>query len=196
MISVIIPAYKEDGFLEKCLESIRIAIFHCPCGVEIYIAKDIKGIGKARNFGASQTTGDILVFVDADCMVSSNFLREVYEKSEVWENLGGGTKWIKLDKYSLGRILSLIPTAIWLYWHQVTFGAFWMRRMAFEKLRGFIEDDDVHLDYDFALRLKRLAKLWGRKFRSLKRSFITWSTRSYDRYGQWFWLKPYRLYRE
>jgi len=196
MISVIIPAYKEEGFLERCLESIRVAIFHCPCAVEIYVSQNIRGIGKARNIGARNTQGEILIFIDADCTMSQNFLKEVYEKSTIWKNLGGGTKWIKFDKYSLGRILSLIPVAIWLYWHQVTFGAFWIRREAFETMHGFIENDDVHLDYDFALRLKRLAKLWGRKFRSLKRSFITWSTRGYDRYGEWFWLKQYKLYRD
>lgn len=196
MISVIIPSYMEDGCLKKCLESIDAAYPNCPCDVEIYVVRDIKGIGKARNIGASKTTGDILVFIDADCTMSKNFLKEVYDKSEIWENIGGGTKWVKLDKYSLGRILSLIPTAIWLYRHQVTFGAFWIRRVAFDTIHGFLENDDVNLDYDFALRIKRLAKLWGRKFRSLKRSFITWSTRGYDLYGQWFWLKKYRLYQE
>lgn len=196
MISVIIPSYKEDGYIEKCLESVRRAIFQCPGWVEVCVVQNIKGIGKARNAGVPRTHGDILVFMDADCTMSKNFLKEVYEKSAIWENIGGGTKWVKFDKYSLGRILSLIPMAIWLYWHQVTFGAFWIRREAFETMHGFIENDDVHLDYDFALRLKRLAKLWGRKFRSLKRSFIVWSTRGYDRYGEWFWLKQYKLYRE
>lgn len=196
MISVIVPAYHEEGFLDQCLTSLEYAKKQCPCEVEIYVAKDIQGIGNARNFGAAQTSGDILVFVDADCTVSPTFLQEVYEKSQVFENVGGGTKWVKFDKYSLGRLISLIPVAIWLYWYQVTFGAFWIRRTWFELLKGFKTNDDVHLDYDFALRLKQAAEKRGRKFRSLKKSFIVWSTRGYKIYGDWFWLKQYRLYKE
>jgi glycosyltransferase involved in cell wall biosynthesis len=195
-ISVVIPSYHEDGLLDQCLASIERAKKLCPCEVEIYVAKDIKGIGIARNCGARKTSSEILVFVDADCTVSSAFLKEVYEKAQVWENVGGGTKWVRFDRYSIGRLLSLIPLAFWLYWHQVTFGAFWIRRGAFEKLGGFIENNDVYLDYDFALRLKKLAKNRGRQFHSLKKSFIVWSTRGCEKYGQWFWLKNYRIFRE
>lgn len=196
-IAVVIPAYHEDPLvLQKCLSSITIARIYCPCEVNVYVAKDIKGIGTARNCGASKTTEEILVFVDADCTVSPTFLKEVYEKASIPENAGGGTKWVKFDKYSIGRILSIIPMAIWLYWHQVTFGAWWIRRTFFDMLGGFNENDDIHLDYDFALRLKKLAESKGYKFRSLKKCHITWSTRGWDKYGEWFWLKRYRLFKE
>lgn len=197
MISVVIPSYHEDcNTIYSCLSSIKEAKKNCPCEVEIFVAKDIKGIGKARNFGATQTKGDILVFIDADCTMSSNFLHEVYEKSLIEENVGGGTKWVKFDKYSLGRILCLIPTAIWLYWNQVTFGAFWIRREYFNLLKGFVEDEDILMDYIFVTSLKKLAKSHKRSFRSIKRSYITWSTRGWDKYGEWFWLKKYHIFKE
>jgi glycosyltransferase involved in cell wall biosynthesis len=195
-ISVIVPSYHEEKFLDQCLDSLEYSKRFCSCEVEIYVVKDMKGIGVARNFGANQTNGDILVFVDADCTVSPSFLQNVYDLSQVWENMGGGTKWVRFDRYSFGRILAIIPVAIWLYWHQVTFGAFWIKRRWFELLGGFIEDDDVHLDYNFAIRLKKLANCSGMKFRSLKNSFIVWSTRGCDKYGEWFWLKKYRLFKE
>jgi glycosyltransferase involved in cell wall biosynthesis len=196
-IDVVVPAYHEDVLvLQKCLFSLTVAKIYCPCKVNVYVASDIKGIGTARNSGVRQTTSEILVFVDSDCTVSPTFLKEVYEKASVWENVGGGTKWVKFDRYSISRILSMVPMAIWLYWNQVTFGAFWVRRTIFEELGGFIESDDVHLDYDFAIRLKGLAKKYGRQFRSLKKCHIVWSTRGWDKYGEWFWLKRYRLFKE
>ena len=206
MISVIIPAYKEEGFLEKCLESIRVAITHCPCVVEVYIAEDIKGIGKARNIGALKTRGDILVFIDADCTMSKNFLKEVYEKSLDPKNLGCGVKYARFDKFSLGRLFFALYVGLLLYIRHITLGAFWIRRETFIAIHGFrerLEHLDGHvvyydemLDFDFALRLKQYAESRDCRFRSIKRSYITWNTRSFTEYGDWFWLKQYRLYRE
>jgi len=195
MISVVIPAYHEDTeVLQKCIDSVETAILYCPDEVEIYVAKDIQGVGAARNYGAAQTHGSILVFFDADCTMSHNFLREVHFKAEVWENVGGGTKWVKLDRYSLGRIFSLIPIGVKLYWHQVTVGAIWVRREYFTLLGGF--KTQLLEDLDFVIRLRQLAKTTGKQFRSIKQSNIVWSTRSFDRYGEWFWVKKYRIFKE
>lgn len=195
LISVIIPAYHEEEYLPSCIASVERAKEHCPCDVEIYIAKDIKGIGRARNIGAANTVGNTLVFLDADCLMSSNFLAEVYEKARIEENIGGGTKWVHLDRYSLSTLLSLIPVGIKLYYHQITIGAFWVKRKYFELLRGFDDATAHNLDYDFAIRLKTLAHSHDMKFRSLKNSYITWSTRGTKKYGEWFWIWKYKEFR-
>jgi len=194
-IAVIVPSYHEEGFLNQCLDSIEWAKTLCPCEVEVHVARDIKGIGRARNIGAANTSGEILVFLDADCTMSRDFLLNVYELAENWENVGGGVKWVHLDRYSLGTILSLVPVAIKLYWNQITIGAFWVRREVFEKIGGF-DDSTVHeLDYDFAKRLRKQAMEWGRKFRSIKKAYIVWSTRGHKKYGEWYWLKGYKEFR-
>jgi len=208
LISVIVPSYHEweDDSLFRCLQSVKTAIFYCPCGVEVCIAEDIKGIGKARNTGALKTTGDILVFMDADCTMSKNFLKEVYEKSLDPKNLGGGVKYSRFDKFSLGRLCFALYVGLLLYIRRITLGAFWIRRETFMAIHGFrerLEHLDGHviyydemLDFDFALRLKQYAESQGCRFRSIKKSYIIWSTRSFTKYGDWFWLKQYKLYRD
>lgn len=191
MISVIVPAYNEKGYLVNCIKSLQESMKRCPCDVEVIVVDDVKGIGKARNIGASKALGDVLVFVDADCTVSPNFLNEVHEKSLNEDNVGGGVKYVKFDRYSPGRIAFMFLMAVWLYWHQVSFGSFWVRKLFFG---GFIENNDPKIDLEFALRLKRIAKLNRKNFRSIKQSPMTWSTRSFDKYGDWFWVRKYKLY--
>jgi len=195
MISVIIPSYHEED-ITRCLESVNKAIDLCPCSVEVRVVKDVKGIGIARNRGALNSTGDVLLFLDSDCTISENFLKEVYERSLVFDNLGGGTKYVRFDKYSISRMLFLIWMLIPLLICQVSIGAFWVKRGVFNMLDGFREDYDLILDFDFALRLKRLAGKMGCQFRSIKNkeNYMVWSTRSWDKYGEWFWIKKYRLH--
>lgn len=194
-ISVIIPAYYEEkAILMRCIASVMVAAKNCPCLVETCLALNIKGVGNARNQGAEHSSGDVLVFLDVDCTMSPGYLKEVYEKASDIKNIGGGTKWVKMDKYSLGRLLFHIPAAIVLYWYGVTIGAIWIKREYFDMLGGF--SLGKYEDLDFAIRLRRLAKDLHRTFRSIKNNHIIWSTRTFDKYGQWFWLKRYHIFKE
>ena len=88
MISVIIPNYNGEGTIGKCLE----AVFASACGsFEVVVVDDCSsdrsvdiirrfpcrlirmphqgGASLARNTGARQSRGDILFFIDADCLV-------------------------------------------------------------------------------------------------------------------------------
>lgn len=94
MISVIIPTFQEEGYIERTLAS--IAVFKPE--VEIIIvdgdSKDKtvsiasqyadkiqivsgRGIAKAKNRGATQAKGDILVFLDSDVIVPPEFLQRI-----------------------------------------------------------------------------------------------------------------------
>lgn len=100
MISIIIPTYNEEDVLKSCLESLSLQTFR---DFEIIIVddgssdstKDIvegfkskisnlkflkqehKGAGAARNLGAKNTQGSILVFVDADMTFDKDFLTDL-----------------------------------------------------------------------------------------------------------------------
>lgn len=195
MISIIIPAYHEDrDVLAKCWDSVMHSIIIAGRDAEIITVLDVKGIGKARNQGARDAKGSILVFLDADCTVSENFINDIWNMAYNCSNFGGGCKWIKPTHYSIGVIAFAISMAIFEIRNRVTMGSFWVKRAVFDSLGGFNEDDDIHLDYDFSTRLKKLAEQCGGNFRSLKRCVLTWSTRSFYKYGDWFWIKHYRVF--
>ncbi len=93
-VSVIIPAHNEEEYIRDCLESItrqtypshlleilvvdnnstdRTQKIANEFGVTI-LEKSDGLVGSVRNFGARQSTGEILVFLDADCVVPYNWV--------------------------------------------------------------------------------------------------------------------------
>lgn len=195
MISVIIPISVEDfneGLLIKVIPPLEEARKHCLEEVEVIIVLNKPSFGrvKAKNYGAEKAYGETLVFIDADCMISKHFLQEVSQKSKNKYFVGGGVKYIKLTRYSAGIICGLLPLALYMILRQITLGAFWIRKGYFLEMGGFREKkyDDV----DFAVCLKKLAKKYGLKFESIKESFLVWSTRKFDKYGDWHWLYGYK----
>lgn len=96
-VSVIIPAYNVECFIEKCLLSIHQQTFN---DFEIIVVDDCStdrtyefatcyarvirneknfGEGEARNIGASASRGEILVFTDADVVTPPNWLHNIVE---------------------------------------------------------------------------------------------------------------------
>ncbi len=192
MISVIIPISEEDfgrGNMVQLRPFIERAKCFCPEEVEVLtiVNKPSFGRVKAKNYGAEKASGETLVFLDSDCPISSNFLKEVSEKSKY--SIGGGVKYPRLTRYSFGIISFMILLGFLMLIKQITLGAFWVRRNIFFEIGGFKEKK--YDDIDFALRLKKYANVTGKKFNSLKECFLIWSTRKFDLYGDWHWLKGY-----
>jgi len=188
MISIIVVTKREELYSQKvmdCLASIDAACEVCEEPTEVLITA-LPGRAAAINTAALHLTGNILVIVDSDCTVSKDFLSEVSEKGRNPYFIGGGVKWVRLSRYSVGILLWLLPIATRLLWKQITVGAFWVRKEVFLNLGGFqsIDGDDI----DFALRLKKYAKQTHTKFESIKKAYITWSTRKFDIEGDWMWL--------
>lgn len=94
-ISVIVPAYNEEKYIEDTLISIKnntyknkeIIIVANGCSDNtVNIAKNYsdkiieineKNVSKARNIGAENATGDILIFIDADTVLKKNVLSKI-----------------------------------------------------------------------------------------------------------------------
>lgn len=94
-LSVIIPAYNEQNYIGDCLKSLLSQSY---ANFEIIVVDDgstdktldivkklqastfsqnHKGPGSARNLGASNAKGEILIFVDADMTFEKDFLKDL-----------------------------------------------------------------------------------------------------------------------
>lgn len=102
-ISVIVPVYNVENYLEKCLNSLvnqtlqEIEILVINDGstddsqkiIEVFqskfpqkiktFAKENGGLSDARNFGIDRASGNFLAFVDSDDYISENMLQEMYD---------------------------------------------------------------------------------------------------------------------
>lgn len=97
--SIVIPVYNVEGYIEKCLNSIKIQTYSnfeviivndgSPDNSEKkiktflkdkrfkYYKKENGGLSDARNYGIKYTTGDYLLFVDSDDYIDKKMLEEL-----------------------------------------------------------------------------------------------------------------------
>lgn len=98
LVSVIVPVYKAEAFLDKCMESLlgqsysKLEIIlvddgspdRCPQLCESWSKKDARirvlhkensGAADARNCGAAAASGDYISFVDADDFISADYVQ-------------------------------------------------------------------------------------------------------------------------
>lgn len=119
-ISVIVPVYKVEPYLRKCVDSILLQTFtdfelllvddgspdDCGAICDAYADQDDRvrvfhkpngGVSSARNLGLDNTKGEWVTFVDADDFIAPTFLDGLYMPIAAGENIdfvqGGCVNW-------------------------------------------------------------------------------------------------------
>jgi len=174
-ISIIIPTLNEESTISQCLE----AVIDIP-GIEVIVAdggstdstvaivgqhRDVKvvpsvtGRSVQMNKGAGSASGEILLFLHADCVLSRVAVLNVRNIFEDSTFVGGAFK-IKLlsDKF-LYRLIEMginFRTKIF----KLPYGdqGLFVKRSVFEELGGFREMPNCE-DLDFICRLKKQGKI-------------------------------------
>jgi len=177
-ISIIIPALNEEAFIGDCLTSIKklnTESLSCEIivvdngsndktiqvsegyGARVLIKKD-GTIGALRNYGARSSKGEILAFLDADCLVPNDWLeRSLYYLSQNDSTILGfrlsipdGSDWVArcwdllfVNRYSTGEV-DWVPT-----------GNMVLNRKTFISVGGFNEELETNEDIDFCFRAKK-----------------------------------------
>lgn len=104
-ISVIVPVYKVEPFLDRCVQSIVDQTYrnleiilvddgspdNCPAMCDNWALKDSRikvihktngGLSDARNAGMQVATGELMGFVDSDDWIASDMYQRLYERME------------------------------------------------------------------------------------------------------------------
>ena len=178
-ISIIIPAHNEEALIGSTLDALGESVRGLGDSVEIIVVDDastdrtaevarehgaqvvavnVRQIAAARNAGARAARGQLLVFVDADTMVSDAVLTATM--AAVRDGAIGGGALVEFDpgappwaKRALAATCWVLKTARWAAGCYI-----FATREAFERAGGFDErffaSEEIHL----SRRLKRIGR--------------------------------------
>ena len=216
IVSVIIPTYCEEQNIESCLQSIKRQVFekgrieiivvdsNSPDNTRAIAQKhadkvlDLKdrGVSKARNVGAQKAIGGVLLFLDADTILDSGFVAEIFEiltDSDVvcvagtmtgLESYGAFDNLFKFVHYGVANWISAFTAHLGFPFFPTVCCA--CRKAVFDKIGGFDERLAVAEDLIFSLRMGRVGKCLVSK-----RAKAYTSLRRVMKYGR---MKSYYIY--
>jgi len=163
---------------------------------------DARCIAAARNAGARVAAGEILAFVDADSRVHPDTFNEIRRVLSGGRVVGGTTGAV-FERRSAGlwcttAALALLGIAL-RGWRAVRHpamdtGMVFCSRTDFGSIGGYREKYRWGEDVWLLVDLKRLGWRSGRRLAGSTASPATFSTRKFDRYGDWhYFTMPFRI---
>lgn len=197
-LSVIIPAHNEEKYIGKTLSNmpddaeIIVVCNGCTDGtfeeaMKFKSAKVFnlpeKSVSKARNYGAKMSTGEMLVFLDADIVPEGNVLRDI---SICCSNIG--TCYVKPDVNKIiPKTLMKIKSAAHSF--GTCTGLIFCTRDIFDKVGGFDETLEIGEDGKFLRQAKKLGDY------KVVKGYVLNSMRRFEQKGYvyvcWFWVKRF-----
>lgn len=191
-ISLIIPAYNEEGYLPACLEAVMGNVAGGALEVIVvdnnstdgtkkvvelypgvtYVFEPRKGITRARQRGFLAASGDILAYVDADTHPPAGWIHQIREQFGARSDLACLSG--PYSFYDLGGFPKLVSTSWFVAAHALSImtghlvvgGNFAIRRDVLERMGGF--DSSIEFygeDVDVGRRARKHGKvLFSRRF--------------------------------
>lgn len=201
-ISVVIPAYNEEKYIGRTLESLKKQTYKPyeiividnnsedktgkiakSMGAKVVFEKE-KSIGAARKRGFQETKGDIIASTDADTILSPNWLSRIaltFLSDPKIIALGGPYQFDSPKN----RFIVKIFEKIWVMTDRIlNFGNnvpgvnMAVKKEAYIKAGGFKKNHYYYEDLDLSLRLKKIGRVVF-----LKNFYVTTSYRRYAEKG-------------
>lgn len=218
LISVVIPAFNEEGYLSETLASLNRAKAFLqgegglPAEIIVVdndsddstadVARALSAtvarerqhnVAKVRNSGAKLSNGDVLVFVDADTVVPDKLLSRIVEAMSDAACFGGAVD----TDYRPMKLTVKVYLQFWRILGKLTGMAQgatqFCRRDLFFALNGYDETLFMGEDVDFHWRLKRIAKRQNGSVVFIEDLRVVPSTRRFDQWRLWrtvVWTNP------
>ncbi|MDE2837758.1 MAG: glycosyltransferase [Chloroflexota bacterium] len=217
-LTIIVPAFNEADYLPATLDALKAAAEQMrersTAEVEtvvvdnnstdetaavagtrgaVVVHEPVQGIARARNAGARQAQGDVLVFVDADVFVPSSLLEAVKDAMNDPACVGGG---VDVEYQPRRRSMRFYLGAWRLLARRMDLvqGATqFCRREVFEAVGGYDEQAWIGEDVDFYRSLKRFARANGGTVRFIHQPRVQASARRFDEWPLWktlLWTNP------
>lgn len=178
-ISLIIPAYNEEKFIKKCLESVKeqtvkpdevLVINNNSTDKTINIAKEFKvkiinekqqGISFARNRGFSEAKYEIIARCDADCILPNTWIEQIKEnfKNKRIDALGGPLYYYDIILPNKKIIIAFIKFMKAILGHYPLIGPnMIVTKKIWNKVKNHVCNDNslVHEDIDLAVHINKI----------------------------------------
>ncbi len=215
-LSIIIPAYNEEAYLPATMDSIKAAVARLDSGIHVdvvvvdndsddgtaavalergakIIHEPMRGVAHARNSGARNADGDVLVFIDADVIVPPNLLNEICVVMCDPACVGGAVD----VEYRPQRLSTKFYLQAWRLLARLAGMAQgptqFCRHSAFEALGGYDPQVWIGEDVDFYWSLKKFAKAESGTVRLIRCPRVQPSSRRFDKWPVWkalVWTNP------
>jgi glycosyltransferase involved in cell wall biosynthesis len=175
-VSIVIPVLNEERYLGACLTSIislrypkdrhevllvdngstdrTLEIAQGFSEISIHVKENAK-VGAVRNYGVQKSKGDIIVFLDSDCVVSHDWLGVGVSKLIAnSDSIVGGLYLLREDPSWLEKYWILTSSGRTITQTTLVGGCIFIPKDIFQKVGGFDEDLNAGEDSDLTVRLK------------------------------------------
>jgi glycosyltransferase involved in cell wall biosynthesis len=210
-LSLVIPAYNEERFLPRLLDSVDEAArryAHGPASVEVIVADNASNdrtaelarrrgcrvvsvekrcIAAARNAGGRAARGEIVGFVDADMRIHPGTF-DAIEKALASDRIVGGATGCTLERWSVGLAVTFAMFIPMVWLTRFDTGVVFCRRSDFEATGGYNESLQLAEDVAFLFALRGVGRRHGKRLTRLKNVKAVASTRKFDDHGDWHYL--------
>jgi glycosyltransferase involved in cell wall biosynthesis len=210
-LSLVVPAYNEERYLPRLLDSVdsaRQAYGRGPNAVEVVVADNAssdrtaeiaaargcrvtriekRAIAAARNGGAAIARGEIFCFTDADGRIHPGTFDAVDRAASSGRYVAGATG-ATLEHWTLGRAMSYAVFVPVLWLTGMDTGVVFCRREDFRAVGGYDESRLYAEDVLLLWQLRRLGRRDGRRLVRLRGVKTIASTRKFDEHGEWHYF--------
>ncbi len=211
--SVVIPAFNEEAFLPRLLDSIEVAKAQYSGGagaIEVIVADNDstdrtaqvaaehaarvvhvakRRIAAARNGGASEARGEILCFIDADSALHPQTFDAIDRAMKTGRYVWGVTGSI-LERKSFALLLTYYLFMPMVLLTGFDTGLSFCFRKDFKAVGGYDESRLYAEDVLLPLALRRLGRTRGQRIKRIPQVKALGCTRKFDQFGEWhyFWM--------